>query len=76
VFRTFRCQSSVKSAKRLAAPIKTRQDLRPLTRATTSPLSILQSRHSNSVGNSVAPLLTAGAKEFAPSRVIELANSI
>jgi len=76
VFRRFRCQSSVKSAKRLAAQIKTRQDLRPLTRATTSPLSILQSRHTNSVGKPVAPLLTAGAEEFAPSRVIEFANLI
>ena len=72
--RTLRCQSTVKSAKRLAAPIKTRQDPRPLTRATTSPLSILHSRHGNSVGKPVAPLRTAGAKEFAPSRVIELAN--
>jgi hypothetical protein len=62
VFRTVQCQSSAKSAKRLAAPIKTRQDLRPLTRATASPLSILQSRHSNSVGKPVAPLLTAGAE--------------
>jgi len=76
VFRTLRCQLSVKSAKRLAAPIKTRQDLRPLARATTNPFSSLQSRHSNSIGKLVAPLLTARVEEIAPSRVIELANLI
>ena len=76
MFRTLRCQTSVKSAKGLAAPFKARRDLRPLTRATTSPLSILQSRHRTAVGKPVAPLLTAGAKEFAPSRITELANSM
>jgi hypothetical protein len=37
---------------------------------------MLQSRHCNSVGKPLAPLLTAGAKEFPRRRVIELANSI
>src|SRR5713226_7291712 len=37
---------------------------------------MLQSCHCVLVGNPVAPILTAGDKKFAPSRVIELANSI
>jgi hypothetical protein len=37
---------------------------------------MLQSYHYVLVGNPVAPILTAGDKKFAPSRVIELANSI
>jgi hypothetical protein len=40
------------------------------------PFSSLQPSHNNSVGKPVAPLLTAGAGEFAPSRVIEIANLI
>jgi len=37
---------------------------------------MLQSCHCVLVGNPVAPILTAGEKKFAPSRVIELASSI
>ena len=37
---------------------------------------MLQSCHCVLVGNPVAPILSAGDKKFAPSRVIELANSI
>jgi len=37
---------------------------------------MLQSCHCVLVGNPVAPILTAGDKKFAASRVIELANSI
>ncbi len=37
---------------------------------------MLQSCHCALVGNPVAPILTAGDNKFAPSRVIELANSI
>src|SRR5712692_8813143 len=38
--------------------------------------SILQPYQRDFIGQPVAPLLTAGAKEFAPRRVIELADSI
>src|SRR5258708_6720462 len=37
---------------------------------------MLQSWRCSSVGKPVAPIVTAGDKKFAPSRVIELANSI
>src|SRR6266478_3942453 len=52
------------------------QGPRPFAPASACSLCMLQSCHCVLVGNPVAPILTAGDQKFAPSRVIELANSI
>ena len=47
-----------------------------LDSASAFALSILQPCWRGFIGKPIAPLVTAGAKEFAPNRVIELADSI